>query len=1172
MHCPYQSSFGVLLLCSIVALLLSGSGLAQQAPAAPRAAVLFTGTHGGGCAFQVAQQLHAAGMNLSAIPYPGYEGTPLTWDTVKAYNIIVIGGLGRANADMSLSEKHLTTQATLKRFLDAGGSLLFTGSYGQNDTERPPLETFLGSIGLTPLPYEMPFDADSKVTATAWNVDFAFTRNIAASPITAGIKSLWYPTPAKRHGAQGHVISFRADAEWTIPVKGEASSFTKLDNPLLGVAQPGPGSYQHAVPLVAYRQVGKGRVAYCAIDTKYLFGLNANTTLEGIVLDRGLRQIPSDGYKLVENSLRWLAEPSLLGNELGGAPMQASLLEAPYKTKFGQPFVWPAGGAAPSFPHEPSSYAGIIGARTAYSSGTGTVEAWVQRARANGLAYLVFLEEFSRLSAENFAKLKADCARLSTADFAAIPGFTIDDEVGNHYFYFGPTIPYPEKRLLSKDGAVFISYDQEIKNDPYGKGQINMTVLNYAFTLASFKVMAGNYLYSQDAAPTALFFSQYDAVGVVTAKGGTVIEDATREYLQLVAFGDGPLPLALTFMETPEQLEATPWRTVLRLPKNGGALIDGKVGKDTKIADYFSLWHYFPDNPTRVFMTSGPEIATWSCAGPRDYGGNNQGDFVWQNLRWQVRGEVKSPVGLKEVTVYDGPRVFRRFLPDGQKAFAFTLDLLHDKQHNLVLVATDLQGGKAVSCEQWDRNHRLEEFQCSDRNNQLTYGYLTNSEGIGIQLGGSQTLATPHKRVMPPISPAGIFFADQLLGTPAFDGGASGVPSFNESISLLRDKGNLPAPNVSESRRLLHTGDVNIGEGTREHYYADNVSVYNVWHTLWRTVPAEDFVVNRRTHFFQINPDSPLAVFLVQYDITLKRDTPNAGFNIGSAISSRDRLWSLRKTEGQVLTGAWEDTALSSSRTLKSSFGTGAYSALLDSPLGGITMFSLTDGLTASLPLPTRSNITFSLPGAVAPQKAGETKRVELLLLGIPRATAYTKNLPSPSTEIVERFYRDFGLDGGKTGYTITPQAGRVTGQRYLLAIDGTPARCFSGQLRGSLISSLPIVVSGINPNWTSYLYDRARHAARPLGNFEGKAWATVCLNGTLDLFIGHPLVADNEQVVLQVTQAGEQAWRVEIHNPTDAAITTTVKKNPFFDPLKDKPFTRETITIPAGSSVTRTL
>lgn len=1145
-----------------LALLLLCAVPAGAAPAAKPPAVLFAGSYGGGCAYDVAGRLNKAGFNLD--DSPGLEGNPLTWERVSHYNVLVITGLGRSNADMTLSEKNRQSIETLRRFLDAGGGVLFVPVFGQMATEKPAQDAFLKPLGLTPLFAEMPFDPENSAVATPWKLTYALTRNVAPSPVTEGVKALWYPTPASRVGGQNHTVSFSADANWTVLLKGSRTSFTR-GGPLQANAPADPGTYASDVPLVATRQVGKGRILCLGIAPQYLFDRCATTTLEGIVLDRGLRGVPSDGYRLVENALRWLAEPSLAEGTLGGAPMKTAMLDDPSKTKFGTPYAWPA---KLQFPAVEPAYPGCIGARSTFSSGKASPEAWVKAAKAKGLAYLVFLEEFRSLTADGFEKLKAECARLSSRDFAAIPGFAIDDEIGNHYFYCGTTCPYPDRKFLSPDGKVFRSRDAEIDpKNPYVKGQLAMTTLDFAYSLGSFKLTAGNYLFHRSAAPFGNWFSNWDALGVITAENGRVVEDDTREYLQNVDFGNGPLPLVIDLMDDPAQLGRSGWRTVLRLPEKGGAVIgDEALGAETKIRDYFNGWRFYPDNPAKISITSGPDIESWGYTGPRDYEGNSPGDFVWQNYRWVLHARITSAVGLKEVTITDGEEPFRRYLPAGKREFELELDLAHDKQHNLVITATDTAGGRAISGEQWDRNHRLEEFMCSDRNNQLSYGYLTNKEGVGLLLGGNQTLATPNKRLMPGISPAGTFKNDGLLGAPAFDGAAGGEPEVFETVQPLGTQA--AAPDVTEARRLFHTGDVHVGEGTRARRFSDNVGVYNVWHTLWKTEPAPDYAVTRRNHFFQVNPDSPLAVFLWQIDVTLQRDLPNKGFLVGVLQTREDTLWALRGSDGMVYSGNWEETPASAQREIRLPFGKGAYAALLDSPLGGAAVYSLTDGLEVSMGLPGRSRPTFELPAALAPQKKGETKRVELLLLGIPRLTPGTRMLPAASTEVVERFFHDFALDGGPGGYTVDALAGKVAGRRYLLDIDGGQEQCFSGKLAGNLISSLPIRVAGLNDRWSCVLYDRARKQARPVGAFEGKAWATVCLSGSLDLFLGHPVVADNPKLAIQATQTGESAWHVEIHNPTDAPIRAAIRPNPHFDPLKGRP--AETLDVPAGTSVWR--
>lgn len=1154
--------FSLLMSVAGLCLACAAASYGQEPAAAPRCpAVLFVGSGRASCGYDVALRLDKAGFALGSVGKE-LDLEPLTWDDVRGYNALVVFDLGRCNADMTLPAWTQETLATVRRFVDAGGGVLCVPRFGQMATEAPAQEAFFRPLGLKPLFAEMPADPGTEVVATAWRLPFSFADGVVESPVTAGVSGLWYPTPHSRVGGQNHTIPCLTDDSWQVVLRGSRSSLTRA-GALQADAPTDPGSFASGVPLCALKQSGAGRLAYLGITQEYLFGANAMTTLEGITLERGLRERPSDGLKLVQGALQWVCEPSLAGTELGGAQTHPGLLKDPRQTRFCEPYNWPA---EVTFPAVEPALPGVIGARTRYSIGKATVPEWVAAAQDAGLSFIVFLEDFATLSAEGFEALKRDCAAASSADFSAIPGFTIDDEIGNHYLYFGTAFPYPPGHFLSADGKVFVSRDMGLGvPDGHVPGQLAMTTLDYAYTLSSFKLTAGNYLFGDSAAPFANWFSNWDAIGVITRRDGQLLEDNTDGFLELVDSGNGPLPLVVDLMDDPTMLAQSPWRTVLRMPASGNT-IAGLLRPETRIADYFNSWNFYPDNPAKIYVTSGPQIESWCYNGPRDYEGGNPGDFVWQNYRWVLHGRLTSDVGLSEVQVVDHGQVFRRYLPGGARKFEFDLDLVHDRQHNLVILARDVNGGRAISGEQWDRNHRLEEFMCADRNNQLSYGYLTRQDGTGLMLGGNQTLATPNKRLAPGISPSGTFKNDALLGAPAFDGGAGGEPEVWELVLANVDGREVFSPQVSESSRVLHTGDVHIGEGVREYDFADKIGVHNVWHTLWRTTPARDFTVTRRNHFFQVDPNSPLAVFLWQINIHMLRDLPNQGFLI-AMMSSRDaRLWALRSSDGQALSGQWEESPLSPARTLSVPFGSGAYLAMLDSPLGGAAMFPLTEGLTVGLPLPRRDSARLSLTAEASPQSAGQDRRVEVLLVGIPRTTDWTRGLAAPTTETVERFYRDFGLADGRPAYTVVPQAGRVAGQRYILDVEGAEGQCFSGQLSGTLVSSLPIRVAGLNDGWSAVLYDRRLSKARPIGVWEGSAWATVVLSGAADLFVGHPVVANNSQVRLQVTQVADDRWRVEVHNPTDAALRVTVTPDPAFDPLQDQPaFTAD---IPAGASV----
>lgn len=1130
-----------------------------QAPAssARRPAVLFTGGFEMGCNHLLAAKLKEDGFNVSYTGQPGLAGEPLTWDRIKPYNVLVITGLDPSNPDKTLTEKNKSNIALLQRFMEEGGGIFYVPSYVEIDTQIPPQIAFLKPLGVTPLFDEVVYDPDTHVIATVWKLPFAYTPNIARpSPISQDVTGLWYPQ-ATHAGAQAHTTALAIDHQWTAWVRGAktAGTFAVPHTAWPVVTDDAPaGTYSREPVLMAARNVGKGRIVCFSISSKYLFEECALHALDGVVFHRGLRGQPSQGYELLRNALRWLAEPSLTSGQLGGAKMDERLLVDPFQTKFRKPFDWNANVVPPT---DPTQLPGVIGARTAYSTGTGTVAEWVAAARQQGLGFLVFLEDFAAMTPAKLEALKHDCAAATHADFTAVPGFTIDDEIGNHYFYCSDTLAWPDPACLTADGKRFGN------PDPRDKGQLAEGTLHYVHTQSGMRLIAGNYLYQQNAAPFVNWFCNWSAAAVITCRDGRQVEDITAGYLALSKAGQGPHPFALNLITDPARIASSPWRTVLT-----PATPDRLDAQPTPVAAYLSSWHFYPDNPTSIYITDGPRIDNWSFAGPRDYEGANHGDFVWQNFRWRVYGKVSSDAGLKEVVIHDGPRVFRRFLPHGQKQFEFTLDLTHDRQHTLVMIVTDLNGRRAISGDQWDRNHRLEEFQCGDRNNQLTYGYNTAADGDGLLLGGNQPLATPNKRIdNKAISPSGTFKNDPVIGAAAFDGAAYGEPEVFVPIMLrIPGQPDLFAPNACESFRLLHTGDVNIGESRWENRFTDNIQVKNVWHTLWRATPADDFTVTARYHFFQPDPDSPLAVFFWRFDIHLKKNLPNTGLNVGF-IDTRDAtLWAMRSSDDTCYAGQWEQTPESARRDLTIPLGTTGYIAALDAPLGGAAIFALTPDMQATLNLPAGKRLSFGFPPEKSPQNAGQTQRIELLLLGIPRTMPRTARLPGASTEVVERFRADFGLGHAPPAYQLDVATGQVLSQRYFLKIDGGTQHAFSAKLAGKLISALPILVSGLNDNWSALLYDRTLQQARPLGVLENTAYATLVIQPHTDLFIGHPVICDNPDIVLQVTQTAPDQWDTEIHNPTGTAAQVVVWPNPFFDPLRTRP--AQTVDVPAGASV----
>jgi hypothetical protein len=76
-------------------------------------AVLFAGSDGGGCGHEVANRLVQAGFALRA-DHAALSEHLLAWSQVANFNLVVLSGLGQANADMSLGRSRETIDVLIR--------------------------------------------------------------------------------------------------------------------------------------------------------------------------------------------------------------------------------------------------------------------------------------------------------------------------------------------------------------------------------------------------------------------------------------------------------------------------------------------------------------------------------------------------------------------------------------------------------------------------------------------------------------------------------------------------------------------------------------------------------------------------------------------------------------------------------------------------------------------------------------------------------------------------------------------------------------------------------------------------------------------------------------------------------------------------------------------------
>jgi hypothetical protein len=131
---------------------------------------------------------------------------------------------------------------------------------------------------------------------------------------------------------------------------------------------------------------------------------------------------------------------------------------------------------------------------------------------------------------------------------------------------------------------------------------------------------------------------------------------------------------------------------------------------------------------------------------------------------------------------------------------------------------------------------------------------------------------------------------------------------------------------------------------------------------------------------------------------------------------------------------------------------------------------------------------------------------------------------------------------------------------------------------------TLPVVVNGFNRRWSAGLwqlsgyvkgdYGGGANRYRALGlDLEGRAYVPLYpdLADHTEVEVGHPVIADarGTDLFIQVTalSGGTNAnpayeWAVDVNNPTDHAITTTLQRNMDLPQLA---FTAHEITLAAG-------
>ena len=520
--------------------------------------------------------------------------------------------------------------------------------------------------------------------------------------------------------------------------------------------------------------------------------------------------------------------------------------------------------------------------------------------------------------------------------------------------------------------------------------------------------------------------------------------------------------------------------------------------------------------------------------------------------------QVVAESGLKDVSIYDGDRLFRRFLPNGAKEFSTRLFLSGSLQRNMSVVATDVKGGKAVSfpLRGWNDGAPVCVF-CSDHVNDC--GGMRLFRGPGWQRSGS----VPQ---IPDVGAAwdGMGFAIGLL--PLLPTGEV-LPSFQTSEGQQRDRPyQTPVMELCDDRvwrgRSVMRGVQLPGSPHRNPWtsygpiepapLADMVGIFTEWDQYQDGTATGWGPMGRR--------QGPTATLFTHVN-TFKKDMALKRVDL-SAVWRTDLEphVTLVHGRGDALLAA-RDAAPKGARpaphVTRWIIKTGDWFAAISPNEANASLF-VNRGVPLSLSVaPERTELSEAIPAEGLAVKAGDTRTIEWFFC------AWPMDKPIPDTTALLRWVRYFQQPDGMEllrGKRLDAPPGVIE----LAATDGA-VELKVPRSPDRLDANLPFRVAGLNPRWSAILwqkdgyvgagrYGKPQNRFRTLAtDFDGRVYFPVPSGQAAlhHLVAGQPVIADaagkdlfiNVVCLKDAVGATPPLWHVAVNNPTDAPVTTKLTK-----------------------------
>jgi hypothetical protein len=1116
------------------------------------------------------RELYACGF------HPDYldSHSDFNWTRISQYNVLIIYGCPAADASKNVpypssGPRQAEFISLIESFLAAGGGVFLMVHTDNGDQHvrpliepwgaRLPLEWFVEGDGAKIVPFPRMRNAAEAMVL----VD-----QVLPSPISTGSENFWLPYGRGGADNSSWTGPISVSAAWQVVAKGSATSYTDPldDDPYTNIPLPPdplirPGGVTEP-ELMALRQYGNGRIVLCSQWPHFSLGQGTKWLYNRHCLSRGINNNPSDFMEVTHNALHWLAGPSLSSGNVGGYMANVGRFEPPNNNPAVQadlaPPIWqtqdldlsqPSGGG--------QGFVGLIGARTTRTGGTGSVLDYANAARTAGLDFVIFLESFPDLTQAELTSLGTECQQNSDGTLLMLPGYTIDSNIGNHMLFTGHNVPWPTPITLTGPSDTLLNIQFQDSGGAWGVNDAT-----FDWILADHDRYNGQMIgyYNFDALRAMQMPDLRNcSVGATRVyDNGVLIDDQTPGYLDSVEGTLTQLPLSVNLVDSPAEL--------FQEALSGNALTHARATSLGALPVETLRWNSQYDAP-RAYASDGPVIKEWTqTLRSTSYGAE---PFVVNADLGVANLDVSAGSGLQEIKIWNGRRLFRRFLPGGAPNYRRILQVPTHVQQNLVLEVIDTQGGRAVSypLRTW-KEGSMAVVYCGDHVNDCGRQYLSRGTGI------FQT----HRY---PLFDAGL----------AWDGGPMGVrPTIhlNSNSPILNSShGNVSADSLHNIPILEYDDDQAIvAQSTYDEVYDPAIPHINPWHTYGPKDPSQLFRVERRytefsrpllgvrgTGWGAIGDRSGAVVANYECEITFKQaQTVNELQLVRSTWYNNPRPGIFLVAGGST---PIEHDLNTITTSISEPIDTGEW-------FGFYSPDAFNSALFINRGLPILLKVFYDGVGNYFVRIVADIDGQNVAADDVFEYELFSVNDPLDVEEYGQaRFDRILAYLDQPDGMEIL-QGSRIPSLGFfdVETLDaGTPVELRIPRPADPIQLTVPVRIHGLNPNWSAGLYQRLGHTT---GYYTDGAdeYTTVgfdflgCTHAALypdqaaltHVEIGHPIVCDRSELFIEAMPradaGGNYTWHVAVNNPTDNAINATFSEGMSVRGLN---FTTQNHTIPAG-------